>query len=269
MSMLARIQAELQAALLGGDVQRMVATAGCSGVIGAQTYAHAYRARLCEVLELDFPALRALLGDDAFANLALRYIAVRPSYSRSLRWYGGEFAAFLASLTEVAGRAWLAELARFEWALGEAFDAIDEPRLDAATLHDLAPAEWGTLRLRRARHVRVLRLGWNVPAIQAAAVSGRAPPAAEHDERAWLIWRQDQRVRFKPLAEDAARALADAAEDREFARLCAHFSDFPRPAQRAVEVLHEWLALGLVAAPTVSTESVELPWRETARRADR
>jgi len=61
-----------------------------------------------------------------------------------------------------------------------------------------------------------------------------------------MVWRQDRRVRFKPLAQDYANALADATEGREFASLCTHFADAPAPAGRAVEVLHEWLCLGLL-----------------------
>ncbi len=58
-------------------------------------YANAYRARLSEGLESNFPVLAKLMGVSEFRGLAHRYIEGHESRHRSIRWYGDRLAQFL------------------------------------------------------------------------------------------------------------------------------------------------------------------------------
>ncbi len=89
-------------------------------------YRRAYRLRLIEVLGTDYEVLRAYLGDELFDKLAGDYIAAHPSTFRNVRWFGGKLAEFLRSTPRYAGHPELADLAQFEWSLGQAFDAPDQ-----------------------------------------------------------------------------------------------------------------------------------------------
>src|SRR6266404_5978685 len=70
------------------------------GVLGATQrlgiYAEMYWARLLDVLRDDFPRVAAIVGDDRFTTLAAAYLERHPSTNPSVRWVGGDFAAFLA-----------------------------------------------------------------------------------------------------------------------------------------------------------------------------
>jgi hypothetical protein len=85
-------------------------------------------------LEISFPVLRARVGDDYFRQLAARYRQAFPSRSGDLHWVGKSFAAFLADHLRDGDYAWLADLARLEWACEEV--AVDR---------ELEPIGLGTL----------------------------------------------------------------------------------------------------------------------------
>src|SRR5512137_2036004 len=89
-------------------------------------YRNAYRLRLAEVLRTDYEVLHAYLGDELFDALAREYIAAHPSTFRNVRWFGGKLAECLRSAPRFAEHPELADLAQFEWSLGQAFDAPDE-----------------------------------------------------------------------------------------------------------------------------------------------
>ena len=97
------------------------------GVLGPaarlEIYAGMYRARLLDVLREDFPRTLAVVGDDGFAALASGYLDRVPSRNPSVRHAGQRFADFLE--TEPTTPAFLADLARLEWARVEVFDAAD------------------------------------------------------------------------------------------------------------------------------------------------
>ena len=88
-------------------------------------YRDGYALRLIEVLTIDFPGVLAMAGREGFESLTRAYIANHPSRHPSVRWFGGQLADFLATTATYDRTPALAEMARFEWALGEAFDSVD------------------------------------------------------------------------------------------------------------------------------------------------
>jgi hypothetical protein len=79
------------------------------------------------------------VGEEQFADLARRYRAEHPSRSGDLHWIGEHFASWLAPQAVADGRAWLAELARLEWACEESMVAARLPPLAPAELARVAP----------------------------------------------------------------------------------------------------------------------------------
>jgi hypothetical protein len=100
-----------------------------------QVYRNNARAMFKGALERTYPVLRRQAGDEQFAALAQGYRAEHPSRSGDLHWVGKEFASWLAPRAAADGRAWLADLARLEWAC--------EETIVAARLPPLAPGELG------------------------------------------------------------------------------------------------------------------------------
>jgi hypothetical protein len=229
----------------------VLATARAGAARRLGVYADAYRLRLVEALANDYPALQAVLGEAGFEGMMRAFIAARPSRHANLRWYGGELARYLARARQWRRRPLLAELARFEWALGLAFDAEDAP---VAAVHDAARVSadrWPGMRLRLHPSVQLLPLRSNAPQVWRAAGAGRKAPAAAMRRRPvhWLVWRKGHEPFYRALSREEAWALGAVAKGRSFSHLCdglrRHVGD-ARAAQRAAQFLKGWLEEELV-----------------------
>ena len=142
MSRLRALQQDFQHYVLLPD-GRMDNQVGASAQASAQErlgiYANAYRLRLLEALDTDFPGLHTLVGDEEFDRLGRAYIDAHPSQHFSLRWYGHQVAAFLRATPPYADHPVLAEMAQFEWAMSLAFDADDSPLVTVEDMLALPP----------------------------------------------------------------------------------------------------------------------------------
>ncbi len=246
-----RQQAALQQWLLHGDTAILAEVQGGDRRDDRlRIYANAYRLRLHEVLGNDFPVLRAWIGEAAFAALADEYLRAYPSRHPSVRHFGRHFAAWLQRCNTAPGQA---DLARFEWAQGEVFDAADAPVLAMDALARLPPTAWPVLRLRLLPALRLLRLPSAVPARIVAHGEGRPLQTAYtgDDIGDWLLWRRGLQIHWRRLETDEAELLALAQAGATFPRLCARLAgDLPEAeaALRAAGLLKRWFADGLVAA---------------------
>lgn len=89
---------------------------------------------LTAALRLTYPAVNRLVGEAFFAAAAARFIREEPPASPDLHEYGAGFPAFLADYPPAAGLAYLADIARLEWAVCRAIHADPAPPLDPAAL---------------------------------------------------------------------------------------------------------------------------------------
>jgi len=89
-----------------------------------EIYNRQYWFRVIDAVSEDFPALRAVLGQEKFDLLVLAYLRENPSTSFTLRNLGARLPAWLASYPALAGpqHALAVDVARLEWAYIEAFD---------------------------------------------------------------------------------------------------------------------------------------------------
>jgi hypothetical protein len=217
-------------------------------------YGGAYRARLVEALEASFPVLAELLGESDFRILAEKYTYAYESTFFSIRYYGDQMAAFLAADAEYAKAPILTELARWEWAMADAFDAADAAPVDTDAIAQIAPEDWATLRFDWSPSVRVLELEWNVPEIwKAVTERGASDSAATPDPRlepaSWLIWRRDLQIYFRELSPEEATAIAGSRAGQTFGELCVALCehlDETEAAGQAAGFLRGWVQSGLI-----------------------
>ncbi len=94
-------------------------------------YREGYALRLIEVLTTDYPGLIAMVGSASFDDMARAYVAAHPSRHPSVRWFGRSLTDFLESTAPYNRSPAAAEMAHFEWELGEAWDAPDMDALVA------------------------------------------------------------------------------------------------------------------------------------------
>jgi hypothetical protein len=214
-------------------------------------YSNAYRLRLIEGLGANFPQLQAVLGDEAFSALALEYIDAHPSLHFSIRYFGLELERYLRETR--ATQPWFAELAQWEWALANAFDAADANPVEVSTLAGIEPERWWTLRFDLHPSLQVLTLQTNASAIYKALADEADPPdpVLLESSQDWVLWRQELTTHFRSAAPSEARALHLVHENATFEDLCEALCEwYPEeevPA-RAASLLKGWVAEGLIIA---------------------
>ncbi len=248
------IQERLQAFVLRGEhdiEQHVIGTARVPVATRLGIYGDAYRIRLSEALASNYPALVQLLGEVDFAALAAAYIESHVSRWPSIRHYGGELAQFLTTAERYHDVPLLAELAAWEWAMTEVFDAADEDALDVAALTSVPPEEWADLRFDFHPAIRRPDLCWNVPQTWKALTSGGERPQPELAARGqpWLLWRHQLQIRFRSLAHDEAAAFDALRAGAKFGDacliLCEHLTAEHAPI-RAATSLRSWTESGLI-----------------------
>ena len=216
-------------------------------------YRNAYQVRLIEALDDTYPVLHAVLGDDEFAALGEAFVAAQPSVHRSIRWYGGELAHFLAHHPPYAEQPIFAELARLEWTLAEVFDAADAEPQPRAALAAVDPTAWSDLHFEFHPSLRRLHLQWNTPAVWQAMSRDATPPDPSCAEQPapWLLWRQGLQNYFRCMTAEEAAALDCALRGATFGEICAALREWLPEEEiplRAASLLATWADSGIIVA---------------------
>jgi hypothetical protein len=150
MASLRELQRSFAAALRDPDAPCAVQPAA-NLAIYRENAAFAFRS----ALGLEFPVLRRRVGEEYFQQLAHLYRERFPSRSGDLYWVGRDFADFLGTHLAGGDYAWLADLARLEWArecaaiegIGDAMGAESLAAFPADQLEHLVFALQPSLRL--------------------------------------------------------------------------------------------------------------------------
>jgi hypothetical protein len=269
---LAELQSLFQAAVLTGDAEDgalldVVAPpreADRPTMMGV--YVNAYRLRLAEFLDEDFPALRVLLGDDDFEALVEAYIDENPSRLRNARWYTTRLPEFMQESENWSANALAIGLALFERALTDAYDAADAPALSIETLAEFSPQDWPRLGFTFHPSLRLIEVAAGVLDAYAAATADEqdeeAARADEEDEGALedrpsdasesetiAIWRADLDPAYRQLDPDEHLALFEAMAGQSFGDICqlvAFQNEGQSATERLARFLVTWFSEGLV-----------------------
>ena len=237
---------------LSGTMEKEVVSDRLDARMRLQIYADAYRLRLLEALETDFVALRAALGCEEFDRIGRAYIDANPSDHYSVRYFGRHLSRFLAETEPYREQPVLADIARFEWAMTDAFDAQDA---DISTIADMAavpPQDWPGLSFTLHPSLQRIELQWNASAIWHAADKEEPLPEPEQAEYpvGWMVWRQGLQIYFRSLSVDQAWMLDALREGQSFAQICeglTEWIDARHVALHAAGLLQQWIEDGLIS----------------------
>ena len=220
-------------------------------------YRDAYRLRLIEVLGNDFEILRTYVGDQMFDALARAYISAHPSTFRNVRWFGGKLAQFLRATAPYSGHPEVAELAQFEWCLGEAFDAQDIEAVRFEDVVSVAPEDWANLRFQAQPALRVLVLRTNAVAIWKSLKESSSAVTVELSPQpvTWAVWRKQLSPFFRSLEADEAWALQAMMSGARFGEICTGVCGWvadEAAAAKAAGMLRTWVEAGWIVGLRVA-----------------
>jgi hypothetical protein len=176
-------------------------------------YADMVRLRLADCLRQDFPGVAHAVGGDRFDALCDAYIERHPSRHYSLNVLGARFADFLRDEAGLRRqRVFLAELARLERAVQDAFDSPPSTALRGEELLRVPQGQLASLRLVFAPGVRLLATTYPVDEFLQSVYDGRKPRVPAR-KRAWtLVYRHDFVV-WRARIDRERFTLLDALRD--------------------------------------------------------
>jgi len=193
MTSLLELQRAMKAALLTGSdgiAEAAVVPNGIAPAARLQVYRNNVVGNLTGALKLSFPAVERLVGPDFFAGAAQHFIAVTPPRRANLYDWDDGFAAFLEAFAPAASLAYLADVARLEWAVGRALHAPETRTLDVQALAQLTADQQDTVRFRAHPSVSLLALAhpahriWEAVLARDDAALGAIDPGSGSE---WLV----------------------------------------------------------------------------------
>ena len=130
----------------------------------AGIYYNNRRENFRKALALTYPVTLRIVGEDFFAVLVRDYLEQHPSRQGDLHSAGSRFAEFLAAgfATQGSAFAYLADLAKLEWAWAEALLCADAPPVGLEAVAAFEPAAWPRLRFRLHPSVALINTPWPI-----------------------------------------------------------------------------------------------------------
>ncbi len=183
-------QSAFTAALLDPDLEVPAGLIDAKGLPAGRRFS-VYRNNvvnsLTEGLEQGFPVLQKLLGAEYFRAMAGVFLRANPPRSRLMMFYGEQLPVFLADFPPLAHLPYLADVARLELALREAYHAADASPLGADVLGALGPEAFLAARFTLAPALRVIKSDYPVWSIWRANTQAGAPAPKMRPETALIL----------------------------------------------------------------------------------
>ena len=242
---------------LAGDVAAVARPVALDDIDAVRSrlgaYVNGYPARLAEALEEAYPAVRIILGADAFRALAERYRAAVPTGVYSLSDVGVNLPSSLAADASLRGLPFLHDLAALEWAVLRAFHSFERERFDPASVAGWGLEAWERARVAFQPSVAVLRSAWPIldlwqlrdtPEERRAEID----LAVEGRPQCVLVRRDDLTVACDLISPAKAQLLADLLAGATLGDASESLAETSDEAFDVGAWFAEWAQCGLVVA---------------------
>ena len=153
-----------------GHASAHIVGAGLAPRQRLSVYRNTILGALTNALRLSFPAVHRLVGADFFEGAAQIFAREQPPRCADLNAYGAEFPDFLQRFEPAATLAYLADVARLEWAVNRALHAADAQALDASALAAVAPSDHDRVCFVAHPSISMLRSCFPVDAVWRAVL---------------------------------------------------------------------------------------------------
>ena len=173
------LQRRVGRAVLGGEIGEIAAAIASDGIDPAarlRIYRNHALATLEAALKAVFPVVCGLVDERFFAYAADEYLKRHPPRARCLAEFGGDFSEFLAGFEPCKDLPYLADVARFEWALDTAARAREMLSLPRETLAAVPAGRAAYVRFSLQPSVHYLSSLWPIDAIWHANQQNEVAP---------------------------------------------------------------------------------------------
>lgn len=181
-------------------------------------YRNGYYRSVREVLSSSFPVVSLCLGAERFAYLAKCYGQAQPPKRGTLTNYGENFALWLADQLGPE-QAWVADIARLDWAWLQCLHGADSIPVTAAELLDTREPEH--VQVQRLSNSRLLQLARPLLGFWMELKLGHEPRATTVPDTLdsadqWIIfWRPEMTVFSRELTAMEAQLLEALSPDKD------------------------------------------------------
>jgi hypothetical protein len=240
---------DLQAADLADRTREIVAgNERLSPVEQLDIYRQQFWLRHRDALREDYATVANVLGDEAFGALCEAYLGACPPDSFTLRDLGARLPDFVARTEPWARDALLIDLARYEWAFVDAFDAPDAAPLDAQAIAAATEDDWTRAKIELAPSVQRVCARYPVDEMRAAVQRGESPGRPAEKDVCLVVWRAPDAMKYLDVEPAAYALLARLATGEPLA------SASERVAQQDAAIgekvgpwFRDWSGLGWIA----------------------
>ena len=211
-------------------------------------YQGMYLLRMIEALEGDYPAVAHFLGEEEFAEVVTRYVAVHPSTSYTFNRLGERFPEFLESSRGIRRKGFVADLARLELAVTEVFDAPVSEAWPAEAVAQIREEAWPGAVLEPIAAFRLGAYGYPVNAyLQSVKEENHDHPDVGRKATYVAVWRKGYEVWRLDLSKAAYEFLGALAKGRPFGKAVASAARGMQgnPGDQLFRWLRDWVAEGM------------------------
>jgi hypothetical protein len=196
MPSLHELQQAVRRSLIGTDDRAAlpyIVTDGLRPQQRLDVYRNTFGSNLANALHLSFPAVHKLVGAEFFEGAARIFAREHPPRASWLDEFGADFADFLAAFAPAASLAYLADVARLEWAVNRALHAQDSDPVDVTALAGVDPVWHERVCLVADPSISLLRTDHPADTIWRAVLGGDDAALAAIDPADGPVWLLVQR----------------------------------------------------------------------------
>ncbi len=220
-----------------------------SGQERMQVYAEGYTARILETLSETCVAVKHILGEAAFLQIAQGYARQYPSQSYNLTDAGRKLPDYFEETDWKDRFPFLPDLARLECLVMDSFHEFPEDSFDPACLAGLDEGGWDKLYLNFQPFVKILKSSWPILSLWEA----RSTPLKDLHVRlegrpqSVLVYRRASEVFCKEITSAQYEMLSGLLSGKNLGEVCGELEKISEEELPLLEWFSFWSSQGLLA----------------------
>jgi len=233
---------------------------GDPGVDRMSVYAGGYTARMYESLSEVYETLKEVMGEESFMRLTEMYAKRYPSHDYNLTHAGRHLPKMLKSEKPFSKEeGFLADLAKFEWEVSEAFHAFEKPPFEASQLAQIGAEDWENLRILFQPSVRLFQSPWAVLKLWEKRGQAKPPMDEIRQPQKILIGRKGTQVRCEVLEDLQQELLAGLLKGKTLGSVCEELAEKAAELELPIaQWFSGWVQDGLIASCELTSHAADV-----------